>query len=243
MINKPPVAKAGDDQNIYLSAGLIVLDGSLSFDYNKERLSYLWSMISGPILPKFSNVQAPVLEIRNFEIGTYEFSLRVANPRGEIDIDTVLVQVARDLSQPPPSFDLFYSGNVFFYCPVPTGTMPVPDNMGYVSPWIYWTSNTDYLLRLIDIKIDTLSDILAGVWSSDGRKPNCPLDYNTEPGNAASFRLAPGTYTWTAQNNTDVKSFSFATTAFIKYFSTLHTTSGTLTVAPGDECIVIPIIF
>ncbi len=240
---RPPVAKAGDNQKIFLSKGIIVLDGSLSFDYNRDHLNYLWSMVSGPVSPKFSNVQAPVLEIREFAIGIYEFALRVANSRGAFDIDTVLVQVVRDVVQPPPSYDLFYSGNVFFYCPDPTGTMPLPDNTGYISPWIYWTTISDDLYILFDIRIDTLTGILAGIWSSDGRKPNCPPDYNTEPGNAASFKLQPGTYTWTAENRTDLGQLLFATNAFNSFLNTPHKASGTVTISSVNDCIVVPIIF
>jgi hypothetical protein len=247
--NRTPVAVAGSDQQVWLSAGVISLDGSGSYDTDLDSLRYSWTILSGPGSAVMTDGQTAFAQIKNIAAGNYQFELKVTDPDGASGVDLVSVNVTERIvtdTLPVINVDSFYAGNVFFYCPDPTGTMPAPDpSTGWISPWIYWTDLADNLLPFIVIKIDTLTGILAGIWSSDGRSPRCPVssDYNTEPGNAASFKLAPGTYTWTAKHATDLSRFVLATPAFLNYFSTAHEVSGTLTVTRGEECIVIPIVF
>lgn len=247
--NRAPVAVAGADQTVWLSAGVILLDGSGSYDNDLDSLSYSWTRLSGPGSAMMIDGQTAFPQIKNIAAGTYQFELKVTDPDGAFGVDFVSVNVVERISTdtlPVINVDSFYTGNVFFYCPDPTGTMPVPDPAtGWISPWIYWTDLADNLLPLVVIRIDTITGILAGIWSNDGRSPRCPVsnDYNTLPGNAASFKMAPGTYTWTAKHVTDLSRFVFATPAFLNFFSTPHEVTGTLTITASEECIVVPIVF
>jgi chitinase len=89
--NEPPVANAGEDQEVEQWA-TVMLDGSGSSDPEGGELSYEWEKLSGsPIeLAGANTAQA------NFwaeEEGTYEFQLTVTDPEGGAGQDTVTITV------------------------------------------------------------------------------------------------------------------------------------------------------
>lgn len=94
--NKPPVADAGKDQNIQISA--TVLDGSASNDPEGGVLNFDWSVASGPNTPNINNNTNAVTNVSGLISGVYQFALKVIDDKGASAIDTVSVNVK--ISQP-----------------------------------------------------------------------------------------------------------------------------------------------
>jgi len=94
--NKPPVADAGKDQNIQVSA--TVLDGSASIDPEGGVLNFDWSVASGPNTPNINNNTNAVTNVSGLISGVYQFALKVIDDKGASAIDTVSVNVK--ISQP-----------------------------------------------------------------------------------------------------------------------------------------------
>src|SRR6476469_9562125 len=62
----PPVANAGNDTTIMLPGNTVNLNGSLSFDPDKNITGYLWTKISGPSSFNITDthaVQTPVINL------------------------------------------------------------------------------------------------------------------------------------------------------------------------------------
>jgi len=108
-VNQPPVANAGTDQNIVLPLPevynldiFVSLNGSASYDYTGEIVSYVWSIISSPagsivdLIQSFSSPFAS-LEGENIEenLGNYTLRLTVTDEFGLTDTDDVQVNVSR----------------------------------------------------------------------------------------------------------------------------------------------------
>ena len=87
-----PVADAGSDQTIQLSAGFFVLSGS-GATQNGTITDYLWSLISGPNTPVINNATSATTSVSGFTAGTYTLQLQVTNSAGLSDKDTVVVVV------------------------------------------------------------------------------------------------------------------------------------------------------
>lgn len=212
--NKPPIANAGPDQVVNLPTNFVDLNGSTSSDPDNDITNYLWTKISGPSSFRINNINTWAIRVVDLVEGFYEFELKVTDAKGNYDLDTVQVEVKKRASDPVPAItDPFYLGNVFFYCPDPTGTMPTRDGDGWQSPYIYWSDGSGNTngFPLVKVQIGALTDQLAGVWCKSC-SPRCPVtsDYNVEYGNTVSFRLLPGTYQWTAESTTDISRFNLA---------------------------------
>jgi hypothetical protein len=87
-----PVADAGSDQTVQLSAGFFVLSGS-GTTQNGTITDYLWSLISGPNAPVINNATSATTSVSGFIAGTYTLQLQVTNSAGLLDKDTVVVVV------------------------------------------------------------------------------------------------------------------------------------------------------
>ncbi|WP_164972777.1 PKD domain-containing protein [Lacibacter luteus] len=101
--NKPPVADAGADQSVVLSfatATSFILDGSNSKDEDGSIVAFNWSPVSGPnaIIETASLVQTVV---KVFQVGKYEFQLKVTDNDGDSAIDNVIVEVVPPENKPP----------------------------------------------------------------------------------------------------------------------------------------------
>lgn len=239
--NHPPVANAGPDQAITLADDLVYLDGGQSTDPDNNITGYSWRKISGPSSFAIGSSNSMQTLLSNLVEGLYLIELKVTDATGLSDKDTVQIEVRPQESQQS------LLGNVFFYCPDPTGTMPQPDPMtGAPYIWVYFDNGYGNLTTLITVKIENLSGILAGVWCKNGCSPRCPVetDYNSELGNCISFNLPPGMYTWSAET-TIFESFDYpeVSTEFKQFLRSPHKVQGTVTVLPGDKCIIQPIIF
>lgn len=100
--NQPPVAVAGADQTVFADSGpnspdygtaAFGLDGNGSYDPDGDQLTYEWSDANGVI----SN-DPWVGQTRT--VGTYEFTLKVTDPDGLSDSDTVTITVQFE-NRPP----------------------------------------------------------------------------------------------------------------------------------------------
>lgn len=95
IVNQPPVANAGQDQEVGLAGATITLNGSASYDADGSISEYSWYQSSGPIAiityshPGNPNAAAVILSRTNE--ATYVFSLRVTDNSGAMSTDTVTV--------------------------------------------------------------------------------------------------------------------------------------------------------
>lgn len=88
----PPVADAGADQTVQLSAGFFVLSGS-GTTQSGTITGYLWTKVSGPNDPIIDNPTAATTSVSGFVGGTYKFQLEVTNSAGLLDKDTVIINI------------------------------------------------------------------------------------------------------------------------------------------------------
>lgn len=91
--NRPPVARAGQDQIITLPVNKALLDGSASTDPDNNIIGYAWRKINGPANSVFSDpvaIQAEALDLTN---GVYLFELTVTDAGGLFSTDTMKVTV------------------------------------------------------------------------------------------------------------------------------------------------------
>ena len=92
-LNKPPVAKAGPDQAIYLSDSSVTLDGDSSADPDGSVTSYSWKQIAGPSQSDISSSSKPSPTVNHLAPGNYQFELDVTDNGGSSSKDTVLIIV------------------------------------------------------------------------------------------------------------------------------------------------------
>jgi len=78
LINKPPVANAGESQTLILPVDNIVLNGS-GTDTDGYIISYAWSQVSGPAASTMVNANTAKVEVKNMVRGVYEFELIVTD--------------------------------------------------------------------------------------------------------------------------------------------------------------------
>jgi hypothetical protein len=93
-VNSPPVAQAGPDQSVALSA-TVQLDGSASSDPDGDLLSYSWSFDSvprGSVIPALTGSNTATPSFIPTSQGTYRLQLTVFDG-GAINGDTVSVEV------------------------------------------------------------------------------------------------------------------------------------------------------
>uniref|UniRef100_A0A1A7YRW2 KIAA0319-like n=2 Tax=Iconisemion striatum TaxID=60296 RepID=A0A1A7YRW2_9TELE len=98
--NKPPVADAGPEKELTLPVDRTTLDGSKSSDDQKIS-SFHWRKSSGPDGAKIENADSAVATVTGLEVGSYEFTLTVADERNLESSDTVTVVVREEMDQPP----------------------------------------------------------------------------------------------------------------------------------------------
>ena len=220
-LNRPPIANAGPDQTILSSVA--ILNGSNSSDSDNNIVSYLWTKISGPSSFNTANANAVQTQVMGLVQGVYQFELKVTDAGGLSDKDTVQVTVI------PPQQN---QGKVHFYFPDPTATMPcLAVTFDNPAPTLMTVTVTNYG-----------SQIISGVWCHDYQL-GCS-DYNTDPGDVIDFNLPPGTYHWIAESaGIDLSNYLLVTPAFLQYMLIPHRTEGTITVNPGDSCIIQKIVF
>lgn len=101
--NKPPVADAGADQTVVLSfvaATSFLIDGSKSKDEDGTIVAFNWSQVSGPTAEiKTETLVQTVVNV--FQVGKYEFQLKVTDNDGDSAIDNVMVEVVPPENKPP----------------------------------------------------------------------------------------------------------------------------------------------
>ena len=91
--NRPPIAKAGPDQTIYLPTNFVDLDGSQSTDPDNNIASYLWTKISGSTGIGIVNANAAQTRVNNLQSDVYYFELKVTDTKGLFSRDTVKITV------------------------------------------------------------------------------------------------------------------------------------------------------
>ena len=92
-INLMPIAKAGSDQNIALSADTAFLDGTGSNDPDGTIKEWLWTAVSGPTSFTIVNATLAKTAVINLTAGVYKFVLKVTDDRGAVGRDTMQVAV------------------------------------------------------------------------------------------------------------------------------------------------------
>ncbi|MBO9154219.1 PKD domain-containing protein [Chitinophaga sp. GCM10012297] len=93
-VNKPPVARAGNDITITLPASTATLDGTGSDDPDGSISSYLWEQVSGPKTATIGNGSTNKAAITNMTVaGSYVFKLTVKDDKGVSASDQVTVTV------------------------------------------------------------------------------------------------------------------------------------------------------
>jgi|GEM_PF-1723715 len=88
----PPVADAGEDQNIYYPANSVSLSGSGS-DPDGHIISYQWQQLSGPSGYTVSGENSAVLDLSDLLPGEYLFALTVTDNDNMTDTDEVYLKV------------------------------------------------------------------------------------------------------------------------------------------------------
>lgn len=102
--NQPPVAFAGNDQNITLPDNFALLDGSTSYDPDNNIIAYAWTKISGPSSINISNVDSSQTHVTTLVEGVYQLELKVTDAGGLFSTDTVWVTVNTLPVQPPVEY-------------------------------------------------------------------------------------------------------------------------------------------
>lgn len=99
--NRPPVARAGQDQTITLPVSNVLLDASGSTDPDNNIIGYAWRNIAGPPASLFSDPVAIKPDVSNLIDGIYKFELTVTDAFGLFSTDTVQVTVNISLNKSP----------------------------------------------------------------------------------------------------------------------------------------------
>jgi PKD repeat protein len=94
--NKPPVANAGPDQNIFLPANAVLLDGSGSTDDDGQIVKFDWVQVQGPGIANIEKPGEPVTAVQKLVAGRYIFELTVVDDDGAMAKDTVLINVQQE---------------------------------------------------------------------------------------------------------------------------------------------------
>lgn len=89
--NQAPVADAGAEQAVTLTANEINLNGSNSTDPDNNITSYVWTEVSGPSTVTIANATSVQTGATNFVQGTYGFELKVTDAYGLFSKDTVVI--------------------------------------------------------------------------------------------------------------------------------------------------------
>lgn len=102
----PPIANAGEDQIIYLPTNEVYLDGSRSKDDNGI-VGWQWTTESTDdgdsvkLASDATNMRTSKPHITDLQVGTYTFTLRVFDVKGQSSEDSVNVYVKPQANSPP----------------------------------------------------------------------------------------------------------------------------------------------
>ena len=99
---KPPVADAGQDQQIQLPANVIQLDGSKSYAREGSIKSYKWGVVSAPDSVSLLNATTPTPIVLSAQEGLYTFRLIVTDTYNSVDSADVNVIVLKNVPNEPP---------------------------------------------------------------------------------------------------------------------------------------------
>ncbi|MEZ5034370.1 MAG: DNRLRE domain-containing protein [Chitinophagaceae bacterium] len=94
----PPIADAGQSQNVQLPNNFATLTGS-GTSQNGAIVAYLWSLVSGPNIPAIESPGSPTTQISNLIEGAYVFQLMVIDEIGLTGVDKDTVTVIPSLIQ------------------------------------------------------------------------------------------------------------------------------------------------
>ncbi|HEX6426257.1 MAG TPA: PKD domain-containing protein [Niastella sp.] len=101
-VNQPPVANAGADRTITLSAtNPLLLDGSASSDPDGTVQLYNWQRSTGPNMPVIVAPNAAQTPVTGLMAGVYEFQLTVTDNDGATASDSVVITVVLPENKPP----------------------------------------------------------------------------------------------------------------------------------------------
>lgn len=92
-VNAPPFANAGTDIFITGTSANIQLNGTASSDPEGAILTYEWKIISGAGAALTNGTTASPSFVANTE-GNYSVELKVSDPHGSSDLDTVMITIA-----------------------------------------------------------------------------------------------------------------------------------------------------
>ena len=96
---EPPVANAGNDQNIQLPASSFTLSGSGTPQGSIK--NYTWTRVSGPDNPVINNTSSATTSVSGFSAGTYVFQLQVTSDAGLSATDEVTITVVPESASAP----------------------------------------------------------------------------------------------------------------------------------------------
>src|SRR4030095_1719923 len=97
---EPPVANAGNDQNIQLPASSFTLSGSGTTPQGAIA-AYTWSQVSGPSNAVINNTSSATTSVSGFVAGAYVFRLQVTNDANLSATDEVTVTVVEESQSAP----------------------------------------------------------------------------------------------------------------------------------------------
>ena len=109
---KAPVAEAGENQSVLVSATSVTLQGAAS-DEDGTVVSILWDQLSGPAAT-LADTNSLALVVTSLNVGTYTFRLSVTDNDNQTTSDTVQLNVTSDgtaLPNPDATFT-WISSNV-----------------------------------------------------------------------------------------------------------------------------------
>ena len=93
--NHSPVASAGPDRDINLSAAGVMLDGTASHDPDGRIIYYKWSKISGPAGTRIMSPGSAKTTLAGLKPGAYIFSLKVIDNGWAADSATIRINVSK----------------------------------------------------------------------------------------------------------------------------------------------------
>lgn len=91
--NTAPIAEAGTDQTIVITANTTTLTAEESRDPDGTITSYTWQQLRGPTATTFSANTGMTVDVSNLAIGEYVYRLTVRDNRNATSTDTVKVTV------------------------------------------------------------------------------------------------------------------------------------------------------
>jgi PKD repeat protein len=90
IINRPPVAEAGRDQNFPRKSLTVFLNGSASIDPDGDPITFAWTQSAG-LAVVINNDSKPIADFFGARVGTYVFQLEMDDGDGGQGIDNVNV--------------------------------------------------------------------------------------------------------------------------------------------------------